>query len=215
MEHVVVAPIAFDPAAASASELAEHFISHGYYKDWKTRAEQTLAEFDTESDRVRFLDVLRRELSDGIVSHREEECTLPIEERPKCPHEQIYAHVQTWIKGHLGSSQLTVATRAPELSINRVELDVLYRTLQTILNQIVVANTSLRALTAGQQVIYEDVMDEFEQLCEIAPAGKKSFIDLFVGRITRMALEHGIKKEIIDPAINDLHQTLTSQFQNA
>lgn len=193
--------LAFDPIYKHAQKAADDLIDGHYTKvnAHRDEARQHIAEYRSKTQRLQFLDALRKEMMLWMERHRP---GCGVKDNPeRCRFEVHYADIVRIIQDELEVLDPSVASRPVSGSFSRQEADEVVKLLNDMRDQL---QTMEATLQTGQQVTYDLLSEELDDLPLKLSLGKKDFGAVFLGRIKEAALKKGIELALIEPLVAEL-----------
>ena len=195
--------LVFDPLYTHAQEAAEDMIYAGYDQAHTIdHCKEHLSRYASVGHRQKFLDAFRKELTISIENHRLT-CTY-IEDSSRCPHEHTYAYAIACVVDTLDAINPAIARRDESLSFNKAEADEVGRLLVRLLAATSTMHADLNLLKAGQQVLYEDLTEFYDDLHAKTAYGKRDWFDLIKARVSEVFGTEVIKDSVVRPIWTDL-----------
>lgn len=197
--------LAFDPIYRDARRVALNLLEGMFEKrdGHKDMVRECIADYPSTSQRIKFMDALRKEMLVIMEEHRKK---CPRKEDPeKCGYEVHYADVVTIIYGQLEVLNPSVANRPVSLSFSKSEADQVLELLYTLHDRIHSMEANLQN---GQEVTYELLSEELDDLPMKMSYGKKDFGSVLIGRIKEIALKKGIEMALVDPIVEEFHRII-------
>ena len=201
MDELIRERLAFDPIYRHAQKAADDLIDGHYTKvpGHKDEARQHISEYRSKSQRLQFLDALRKEMMLWMEEHRP---SCGVKDNPeKCRFEVHYADIVRIIQDELEVLDPSVANRQVSGSFSRQEADEVLRLLNEMRDQIQNMEATLQT---GQQATYDLLSEELDDLSLKLSLGKKDFGAIFLGRIKEAAVKKGIELALIEPMVVEL-----------
>lgn len=159
-----------------------------------------LWEFELGDDQLIYLNELKKILSIGIEEHKKICSKIG-----NCPSEDAFTKALFIVKRKIKSISSNSTTTTDNFSytppdpLNDKELDKINSKLDDILDK-------LTKVEFGQQVIFDNTMDEFEDIRELLPLiGKKNAMDLIKGKLIDLGLSKAVSMEVV----GEVFKTLT------
>ena len=147
---------------------------------------------DADLDRANFLRIILEENAKEYQKH-----LIICEDKANCETNYDHESISYFLAQEL--NRLGIRTNNDQFAIQ--ERDDIVSKLDTIL-------LDIQTLKYGQQIIYDDFNDEVDSLKELFILGKKTWFQLFVGKMTEMVISgvisETISKEIIALLNNEL-----------
>src|SRR5690606_35162232 len=126
----------------------------------------------------------------------------------KCRFEVHYADIVRIIQDELEVLDPSVADRHVSGSFSRQEADTVVKLLNDMRDQL---QTMEATLQTGQQVTYDLLSEELDDLPLKLSLGKKDFGSVFLGRIKEAAVKKGIELALIEPLVAELTKIVESR----
>lgn len=155
-------------------------------------AKSELYRISSELDRITFLSIILEGNEKEYQRHlldctNKEECQINFE------HESI--------KYYLGTELSGLGVRIDEDQFTFEERDVAENKLNRIIEDLNKIMEEMQVIKTGQQLSYDDLMAELEELKEFYILGKKKWFQLFLGKTTEMVIggmiSETVSKELI------------------
>lgn len=163
------------------------FDEHGRYEDFIQKVRTQLYEYRKDAHKLEFIDHLMILLKVDYDKHLTV-CTYP-KEKGKCPTNKNYENTLFFVQNErddiLENLTLTDFTPQERIGINE--------SLQKIL-------ADLDKIRLGQEITYDDLTTELEDLKEFYYLNKKHWSQMLIGRLTEM-VAGGIISETISKGI--------------
>lgn len=150
-----------------------------------------LWQFDLEGDQLIYLKQLKKILSIGIEEHKKK-----CHKIGDCPTEDAFAKALFTVKRKIqniseNSIPINNFTFTPPDPLDREEIDNINSKLDDILDK-------LTKVEFGQQVIYDNITEEFEDIRKLLPLiGKKNAMDLIKGKLIDLGLSKILSMEVL------------------
>jgi hypothetical protein len=192
--------LAFDPLYREARRVARNLLE-GFFKKMdghKDEARTRILSYPSISQRIKFMDALRKEMLVIMLEHRKK---CPREKDPeKCGYEVRYSDVVTFIHGQFEALDPSTSNRHVSPSFSVSQENQVLDLLNTLHERIQSMETNLQN---GQHVTYDILSEELNDLPSKLSLGKKDFGSVFLGRIKDVAMKKGIEMALIDPFIEE------------
>lgn len=160
------------------------------YEDFVQELRWQLSEYHKTAHKLEFIDRVSSLLRNGYDKHLVK-CQYP-NDRLKCSVNRNYENALFFAQNE--KEKLSEALDSSEISLpERSEIN-------ESLNQII---ADLDKLKLGQQITYDDLFVEFEELKEMYFLNKKNWRQLVIGRLSEMVAS-GIVSETISKSIIDI-----------
>lgn len=164
------------------------------YKDFIQELRNELNEYNKENHRLEFVDRILTLLKVGYDKHLEK-CQFP-NDKLKCIINKNYENILFFVQNektnlieNLDKSNFTIEDR-----------NTINESLKKILEDI-------NLIKMGQEITYDDLSQEFEELKEYYFLSKKSWTQLLIGRISEMVasgiISETISKEIVSTVVRN------------
>jgi len=172
-----------------------HMDEHGEYKEFIDKVRQQLLEYKKPTYKIEFVEFVIRKAKIAFDDHLPK-CTS----KNNCAVNKYYENTLFFLQEELEELETELH---PE-DFSRDEKTSLNQTLQKIVED-------LNTIKLGQQITYDDVKDEFEELKDLYYLNKKNWVQLFTGKLSEMVaggvISETISKnlaEIINNSYKDL-----------
>ncbi len=170
------------------------FREHGKYEDFIQSVRTQLFEYRKDVHKLEFLDQLMTLLKKGYDKHLFK-CQYP-NERNKCSVNKNYENTLFFIQNERDE----VIEYMPETEFSQKERTDINDSLQKILED-------LDKIKTGQEITYDDLSDELNELKEFYYLNKKNWSQMLIGRLTEMVasgvISETVSKEIVDTVLKN------------
>lgn len=163
------------------------------------KVDERLWDYNVVSHKVIFLDYLVNEFRVALDKH-----SLKCNYRGngQCPEEEMYEDILFFLQNRI--EVLEIDLEANELS-NSQRYNI-QETLDKILNDI-------NLLKTGQQITYDDLMQEFEELRDNMHLNKKNWRELFVGKLSEMVAAGVISETLSKSVVEIMKENIDQLIQ--
>jgi hypothetical protein len=151
-----------------------------------------------DGDKIKYLNSILARNNKDYAAHKLK-CTNP----ENCPDNYSYENIAYFITNELSD----FGVRIDNDTFSREEKDNADLNLDKILND-------LRDLKLGQQVIYEDLTKELNDLRELYYLGKKRWFQLFLGKSIDMAASGVVSETISKQIIEEVRKVIPKLIGN-
>ena len=207
MQELARERLAFDPIYRHAQKAADDLLD-GHYTNvnaHKNEARDHITEYRSTTQRLQFLDALRKEMLLWMERHRPD-CS--VKDNPeKCRHEIYYADIVRIIQDELEVLDPSIATRHVSGSFSKQEADAVIVLLNDIQDRLQAMEANLQT---GQQATYDLLSEELDDLPLKLSLGKKDFGSILFGRLKDAAVKKGIDLALIDPLVVEVKKIVES-----
>ncbi len=199
--------LAIDPIHHHASQVAKGILTRvSNHENAIPDLQEQVDRYRSSGQRMRFLDAFRIELTSEIDRHRLR-CPEKIDPS-KCPQERRYAQLITAVSDELEMINPAIAARSLGMGFTTLQADRVNQVLNELMANLNGVQQDISLLKNGQQLIYEDAVEAIEEMRDKLPYGKRDWYDLFVQRVANLTLEEGLKRELVDPALQAISEAL-------
>ena len=156
------------------------------YKDFIQEVRNALLDYNKITYKIQFIERIKYRFKMDYDKHLDK-CDMKV--KSNCIENQIFENLLFFLKEKLEELESEVDDKDFDLS-NRNNMN------QT-LNEILI---KLNKLNIGQEVIFEELSDEFAELKSFYFLNKKNWVELFMGKLTNMTggiISATISKEIV------------------
>jgi len=157
---------------------------HRNYKDFIDDVRSELWEYKKDPYKIEFVEKLIKE-----AKIRYDEHMLVCTNKNSCRTNKFYENTLFFLQEELEELEENLT---PE-SFNKIEKETINETLQIILDD-------LNKLKLGQEITYNDLSDEFEELKDLYYLDKKNWLQLFQGKVSEM-VAGGVISETVSKSI--------------
>ena len=166
------------------------FRERGKYEDFVQELRWQLSEYHKTAHKLEFIDRISSLLRNGYDKHLVK-CKYP-DDRLQCSANKNYENALFFAQNE--KEKLSESLDSSEISLN--ERSEINESLNLII-------ADLEELKLGQQITYDDLFQEFEELKEMYFLNKKNWRQLVIGRLSEMVAS-GIVSETISKSIIDI-----------
>jgi hypothetical protein len=164
--------------------LLDHLSEQGNYKEFIENVRSQLWEYKKNVYKVEFLEHVINKVKNAYDDH------LPkCYDINNCPSNKFYENSLFFLQEELEELE----SELKPIDFSREEKALINKTLQKIL-------VELNTVKLGQQITYDDLKDEFEELKDLYYLNKKTWLQLFTGKISEMVaggvINESISKEL-------------------
>ena len=171
----------------------------GNYNDdtFKRLLDSKLWYYDSDDLKLKFLNELEHLIATSADDHSKK-CTSP----GTCQQDKFYKHASFFVT----QSQNSIEESADIYSFNYYPEDPFgdseLEQIQSKLDEVLIR---LEKLELGQQIIFDGLIEEFEELKELASKiGKKNFKQLLIGKLVELGVEKTLSLDIIQSVTGEL-----------
>lgn len=157
---------------------------HRNYKDFIEDVRSELWEYKKDTYKIEFVERIIKEAKIKYDDH-----ILVCTNKNSCPKNKFYENTLFFLQEELEELEENLT---PE-SFNQVEKGTINKTLQIILDE-------LNELKLGQEITYNDLSNEFEELKDLYYLDKKNWLQLFQGKVSEM-VAGGVISETVSKSI--------------
>ncbi len=147
-----------------------HMNDHNEYKIFIDKVRQQLYEYRKTTYKIEFIEYVIQKAKIAFDEHM-----LICEDKNNCGVNKFYENSLFFLQEELEELESELN---PE-DFSREEKTLLNQTLQKIVED-------LNTIKLGQQITYDDVKDEFEELKDLYYLNKKNWAQLFTGKLSEM-----------------------------
>lgn len=201
METLYRERLAFDPIFKHAEDVADDLLGSRDFQpsSYKGRARSYIGEHRSPTQRKQFLDALRKEMHLWMERHRPD---CDVQDRPEqCQFEICYATIVRIIQDELEELDPSIAHRSPGGSFSREEADQVMKLLNELRDQLQAMESNIQT---GQQVAYDLLSEDLEDLSLKLSLGKKDFGAVLIGRVKDAIAKRGIEFAIVEPLVKEI-----------
>ncbi|MCA6438284.1 MAG: hypothetical protein IM592_17620 [Bacteroidetes bacterium] len=167
---------------------------HDEYKEFIDKVRSQLWEYKKVSYKIEFVEYIINKAKIAFDEHLPK-CTS----KNNCPVNKYYENTLFFLQEELEELESELK---PE-DFSRSEKASLNQTLQKIVED-------LNTIKLGQQITYDDVKDEFEELKDLYYLNKKNWVQLFTGKLSEM-VAGGVISETIS---KDLAEIIKNSYKD-
>ena len=164
-----------------------HMDDHDEYKKFIDKVRQQLWEYKKTTYKIEFVEYVIREAKIAFDDHLPK-CTS----KNNCSVNKFYENSLFFLQEELEELESELN---PE-DFSRAEKTSLNQTLQKIVED-------LNTIKLGQQITYDDLKDEFEELKDLYYLNKKNWVQLFSGKLSEM-VAGGVISETISKDVAEI-----------
>lgn len=167
-----------------------HMNEHSEYKKFIDKVHQHLREYKKTTYKIEFVEYVIRKAKIAFDDHLLE-CTS----KNNCGVNIFYENSLFFLQEELKELE----SELNPVDFSRQEKTSLNQTLQKIVED-------LNTIKLGQQITYDDVKDEFEELKDLYYLNKKNWVQLFTGKLSEM-VAGGVISETISKNLAEIIKT--------
>ncbi len=197
--------LAFDPIYRDAQKVADKILS-GVFTKWdghKDLLRSMIKSYSSKAQRIHFMDAIRKEMLLLMEAHRTK---CPKNDNPEaCGYEVRYGDAVTIVRGELEVMDPSIASRSLNLSFSRDEADKVVALLNELRDHL---RSVEENLMNGQQLTYELISEELDDLPMKLSLGKRDFTSLLIGRVQEVVVNAGIEATVAQPFIDELKKVI-------
>lgn len=171
-----------------------HMSDHDEYKEFIDKVRQQLWEYKKATYKIEFVEYVIRKAKIAFDEHLPK-CTS----KNNCGINKFYENTLFFLQEELEELESELN---PD-NFSRDEKIMLNQTLQKIVED-------LNTIKLGQQITYDDVKDEFEELKDLYYLNKKNWVQLFTGKLSEM-VAGGVISETIS---KDLAEIIKNSYKD-
>jgi hypothetical protein len=182
-----------------AEEFLEYNLNTGdLYQKFISKSRNQLAEYSKTPHKIEFLNYLIRTIKIEYDSHLQ-----VCRDLNNCSYNKFYENVLFFLQEEIEELELQLTP----IDFNREDRKNINETLQKILE-------SLNTLKVGQEITYNDLFEEFEELKDLYFLNKKHWTEIFIGKLSEM-VAGGIVSETVSKQIIKLIKANYSNLLNS
>lgn len=173
--------------AADFYESSEYSDGFGHYKPFVNEAKTAIHDYHKVAHKIEFIDEIIIILKRNFDSH------MLVCQSPKtCPTNKFYENTLFFLEEKIEELE----QQLPVSDFNRIQKQQVLVALDALV-------ADLNNLKTGQQITYDDLMQEFKDLRDFLYLDKANFTQLLLGKITEMAAG-GIVSETVSKSLLDV-----------
>ena len=184
--------------AADFYTSSAHASGYGYHKPFVDEVKNTLYDYRKTSHKIEFLDTVM-----NLTKQEYDEHMLICKTPLTCGKNKFYENSLFFLQEEVEDLE----QQLPATELTRVQKQEASVTLDAFV-------ADLNNLKFGQQVTYEDLMQEFKDLREFLYLDKKNLTQLLLGKITEMTAG-GMVSETVSKSLLGLVKELYSSLINS
>lgn len=181
---------------------AKEFLDYNFnigdlYKNFISKVRNQLLEYKKTPHKIEFIDYLNKSIKIEYDTHLQE-----CQDLKNCSYNRFYENVLFFLQEEIEELELHLTP----IDFKKDDRKNINETLQKILD-------NLNTLQLGQEITYNDLFEEFEELKDLYFLSKKHWTEVFVGKLSEM-VAGGILSETVSKQIIELIKSNYSDLFN-
>ncbi|MBK8483012.1 MAG: hypothetical protein IPL31_01290 [Saprospiraceae bacterium] len=170
----------------------DNFLNVSQYEQMLKTVKEILNDIDSKFDKIRFLNFLLEKSNEKYEEHK------PLCEKPlTCIQNYGYENIAYYLIQELN-----------KLGVNFDEDTFTAEDQQTVENKFEQIYKDLHEIKLGQQITYDDLKNELNELQDLYFLGKKKWYQLFIGKSAELVAREIISETISKQIIGDVKKAL-------